>query len=372
MSVKCQVIMNAMEQLAPKWLAQDWDNVGLMLGSPAQDVKKVFVCLDVDGAAIEAAKRAGADMMVSHHPFVFKPLHHLRTDLPQGKWIQDLFQNNIAVYSAHTNLDIADGGVNDVLAERLGVTECRFLSATEAETVCKLAVYVPVTHLESVRSAIFKAGAGQIGAYSHCSFHMRGEGTFLPSENTQPFIGTPGKFERVDEVRLETVLPDKAVSRVVKALLRVHPYEEVAYDLYDLKQGGRAYGFGRIGILAETICAGDFAEQIKTALSVNHVRLVGSAAQKVQKVALCGGAGAEFISKAAYAGADLMVTGDVKYHEAQKALENGICIIDAGHFGTEFPVVEKMASYLAQKAKQEKWDVEIGWDRESKDIFTII
>lgn len=372
MSVKCQVVLDALERLAPKRLAEEWDHVGLMLGSPAREVHKVFVCLDVYGATIEAAKQAGADLMISHHPFVFKPLRHLRTDLPQGKWIESLFQNDIAVYSAHTNLDIAEGGVNDVLAERLGLKDCSLLAATEMESVCKLAVYVPISHLDAVREAVFKAGAGQIGAYSQCSFQVQGKGTFLPLENTNPFIGTPGRLETVDEVRLETVLPEKSASRVVKALLKAHPYEEVAYDLYDLKHGGRMHGIGRIGRLEEAVSAGEFAAKVKTALPVDHVRLVGAKAQKVQKIALCGGAGAEYIAKAIHAGADLMVTGDVKYHEAQKALENGICLVDAGHFGTEFPVVEKLAAYLAFQAKQGKWGVEIDWDRESKDVFTVV
>ena len=372
MSVKCQVIMDAMEQIAPRYLAESWDNVGLLVGSPAQTVHKVLVCLDVTETVVQKAIEDGVDMIIAHHPLIFKPLKNLRTDLPQGRLLAKIIQHNLIVFAAHTNLDIADGGVNDVLADLLGLEEVAALSTTYQENLIKLVVYVPTTHAELVQAAIGKAGAGHIGNYSHCSFKVEGKGSFLPLDGTNPFIGQAGKLETVDEVRIETILPEKLVRRVVKAMLAVHPYEEVAYDLYPLKNIGKTQGLGRIGKLKKSMIIEDFARQVKQVLPTAQVRLVKSGEKLVKKVALCSGSGAEFIIKAAYAGADVLVTGDVKYHEAQKAQECGIHVIDAGHFGTEMPVAKKLAEKLTTANEKEKWQMKIIVDEVSKDVFLAV
>lgn len=372
MSVKCQVVMNTLDVIAPRYLAESWDNVGLMVGSPAREIEKILVCLDASELVIERAVAEKVDLIVAHHPLIFKPMKNLRTDLPLGRMLAKLIQHDIAVFAAHTNLDIADGGVNDVLTERLSLEDVSPLTITYEPPLVKLAVFVPINHAEEVRLAIGKAGAGSIGGYSHCSFQSRGKGYFLPEAGAQPFIGKVGTLESVDEVRLETILPEKLVGKVIRAMLKAHPYEETAYDLYPLKNTGKVAGLGRIGRLRVPMELDAFAMQVKQALGGNHVRIVKGSGRLIRKAALCSGSGAEFITKAAYAGADVLVTGDVKYHDAQKAVECGIHVIDAGHFGTEMPIAGALAEHLREVNVKEKWNVEIIADEWSKDLFSVI
>ena len=330
MSVKCQVILDAMERIAPRAMAEDWDNPGLLVGSPAQDVARVLVCLDVSEAVIVRAVKERAELIVSHHPLLFRPIKKLRTDLPQGRMLAQLVKNDIAVFAAHTNLDSAPDGVNDLLAQKLGLVDVEALSETYCEKYTKLVVFVPETHAEAVRAAIGKAGAGQIGNYSHCSFQVKGTGAFLPLEGARPYLGKAGALETVEEVRLEAILPQKIAPRVVRAMLRAHPYEAAAYDLYPLENVVGATGLGRIGRLPQPQPLEAFCSAVKAALGLPQLRLAAGDRDKlVKKVALCGGSGADLAAKAAYRGADVFVTGDVKYHDAQKALESGVALIDA-------------------------------------------
>lgn len=370
--VKCQVVMEAIDALAPRALAESWDNVGLMAGSPAQDVHKILVCLDVSESLVKRAVQGGFDMIVSHHPLFFKPLKNLRTDLPQGRLLQLLLENRIAVFSAHTNLDIASGGVNDVLAELLGLENIQPFARTGEEELVKLVVFVPQAQAGLVREAIGDAGAGHIGRYSHCSFQTAGQGSFLPLAGTQPFIGEPGRLETVAEVRLETILPARLQHKVIKAMLKAHPYEEVAYDLYPLKNAGDVMSLGRIGQLPKARTVEDFARDVKRILPGDTVRLVCGGRKMIRKIALCSGSGAEFIAKAAYMGADAYVTGDVKYHDAQKAEQLGIHVIDAGHFGTEMPIVRVLAEKLAACAEQGRWNIAVEADAVSRDLFQTV
>lgn len=372
MSVKCQVVIDAIETLAPRYLAESWDNVGLLVGSPAQNIKKIMVCLDVNEAVVAHATQQQVDLIISHHPLIFKPLKNLRTDLPQGKLLADLLRANIAVYAAHTNLDTANGGVNDVLAHKLNLQKIEPLTVTYQEELVKLAVFAPFEYAEIIQASLGKAGAGHIGNYSHCAFQVMGKGSFLPLHGTNPFIGKEGTLEHVDEVRIETIMPKKIIKKAIKSLLSVHPYEEVAYDLYPIKNTGGEYGLGRIGHLEEKMKAEEFADKVKQALDIDCIRLVGERGKMVKKVALCSGSGAEFIGKAAFAGADILVTGDVKYHEAQRALETGIHLLDAGHFATEIPIVKTIAQYLQQCSIDRKWNIDIFYDTFSKDVFTTI
>ena len=297
----------------------------------------------------------------------------LRTDLPLGHLLQRLLAGNIAVYAAHTNLDIAEGGVNDVLAERIGCVDLEPFDITEQEELIKLAVYVPADYEENVRMAITKAGAGCIGRYSCCTFRVQGKGTFLPLEGTNPFIGQQDRLETVDEVRIETILPARMESRVVKAMLKAHPYEEAAYDLYPLKNRGRLESLGRIGHLPQPLTPEAFAERVRDGLGAEYVRLVKAGDKHIEKVALCSGSGAEFIAKAAFMGADAYVTGDVKYHDAQRAVEAGMHVIDAGHFPTEFPIVAHLADRLRAELKEVRCtSVPVLADQAARDFFTVI
>ncbi len=369
MSVKCQVIIEAMDKLAPRSLAEDWDNVGLLVGSSAQTIHKILITLDVTKAVVEQAVKDKIDLIIAHHPVIFKSISAIRTDLPQGQILSALIKADIGVYAAHTNLDTASGGVNDVLADAFQLCDVRPLADNFSEKLCKLVVFVPETHREIVGDAIMTAGAGHIGNYSHCSFAANGIGTFLPLDGSKPFIGHAGKLEHVQESRLETIMPEKVYKSVVKAMLKVHPYEEVAYDVYPLMNSGEKLGLGRVGKLVSPIVLADFIEQVKSALGVSAVSVVGDQNKLIKKVAVCGGAGASLLHKAAFAGADVLVTGDVKYHEGQDAVALGISIINAGHFATEQPVLSYVAEYLSKCAADAKWSVDIKVDEINKDVF---
>lgn len=372
MSVKCREIMAAMENMAPAHLAAGWDNVGLLVGSPDQEVTSLLVALDVPPAVAEAAVAGGVDMIVAHHPLIFKSLKSIRTDQPLGRTLAALLRAGVAVFAAHTNLDAAVGGVNDILAAKLGLMASRPLTADYCESLQKIVVFVPESHAEAVRRAMAEAGAGHIGNYSHCTFQAAGIGTFLPLTGSKPFIGKTGELEYVSEFRLETIIPAGKADKVVQAMLAAHPYEEVAYDLYQLENAGRYYGVGRVGELLRPLSLDTFVKQVKSALNINEVRLSGPAERQIKVAAVCGGAGAGLIAEAIRAGADVFVTGDVRYHEAQEAALCGLTIIDAGHFASEKPVLEAVAARLADCAAAGNWDIAIRVDGGSTDLFAIL
>ncbi len=370
--IKCQVIMDAMDRLAPRYLAEDWDNVGLLIGNPAQEIHKVLTCLDVTEDIIDRAIAENYDMIISHHPFLFRAIKRFTTDKPLGRKLQKLLSHNIAVFAAHTNLDTTFGGVNDVLAKCLQLSDLKPLTIGYREEIVKLGVNVPVDYVEAVRHTIAKAGAGHIGNYSDCSFQYNGEGRFTPLDGAHPFIGSQQKNEVVNEVRIETVMPAKIQNRVIKAMLKAHPYEVPAYDILPTKNCYYENGIGRIGVLKQPVSIEEFAKLAKENLPGDTFRLVKSSDKPVKKVALCSGAGIEFIDKAAMQGADTYVTGDVKYHDGQHAQELGINLIDAGHFGTEMPVVATIANYLSEENTKNKWQIQITADNTSNDVFTTI
>lgn len=354
MAVSCQTIINLIEKYAPKKRAEEWDNIGLQVGSPAQSVSCVFLSLDLNEAILEEAWQAGADMLIVHHTPFFKPLRNLRTDLPQGRLIQKIVQKGLALYTAHTNLDAAVGGVNDVLAQKLGLQKIELLMESWQEKLYKLVVFVPVEFTEKVSQAISEAGAGWLGNYAHCTFRTTGIGTFLPLAGANPFLGVEGRLEKVEETRIETIIPEARVNRVIKAMLKAHPYEEVAYDLYLLAKEGETAGMGRIGYLPQPLNLQEFITLVKERLNLSMVRYCGDLGKKVEKVALCGGSGASYLARAAFLGTDVYLTADVKYHEAQEAEAQGLALVDAGHFGTEQPVIAAMAEYLKEELPKEK------------------
>ncbi len=360
MSVKVKDIMGVMESIAPKKLAEGWDNVGLAVGDPQREVKKILVALDVIDAVIAEAKAVGAQMIVTHHPMLlFKKIESITTQNGLGRRIYDLIENGIAAFSAHTNLDIAAGGTNDVLAELAGLENIELLEETWAQSLKKIVVYVPVGHEEAVREAMCAAGAGHIGAYSHCTFGAEGKGTFLPLEGTNPFLGKQGQLEVVDELRLETIVPTEQAEAVVKAMLAAHPYEEAAYDIYPVEQKGNREGIGRIGELPEAIPFREFAVMLKEKLGLDAIRLVGDSEKMVKKVGLCTGAGVSLVSLAAAKGCDVYLTGDIKYHEAQDAIEKGIAVVDVTHYASEVLIVPVLQKKLREAAKENGWEIEV-------------
>jgi len=348
-TVKCGDIIEYMQELAPPNLAEDWDNVGLIVGDSKSEVKRVMLCLDATSKVIDEAVECNADMIISHHPLIFKGIKKLNDDNIVGKRIIKLVRNNISLYSAHTNLDTCECGVNQKLAEVLGLQNIRNLNTYREDKVYKLSVFVPFSHVDVVREAITSEGGGWIGNYSDCTFMTPGIGTFRPLEGTNPFIGSRGKLEKVDEYRLETVVPECKLKKVVDAMLKAHPYEEVAYDIYPLKISGKVFSLGKIGDVDKQVSLNEFVDIVKDKLNIRHVRVIGDYKGVIERVAVfCGSFDRNWVNLNSRE-FDIVVTGDVKYHDALDIAESGRCVIDAGHFATEQIILPILKNMLSEK-----------------------
>jgi dinuclear metal center YbgI/SA1388 family protein len=358
MFARGETVIELMERLAPKHYAEADDKIGLQVGSIRKEISKVLVALDVTEEVVSEAGALGAELIIAHHAVIFRPLAHLQTDTPSGALMAELLRRNIAVYIAHTNLDSADGGMNDWMAEALGLEGREVLREAHTDKLYKLAVFVPKDHAEAVRNAMFAAGAGWIGNYSHCSFNVEGTGTFLPREGSDPFIGQQGKLEYAEEVRIETVVPQSVRKAVVSAMLKAHPYEEVAYDIYEMDLKGRSFGLGRVGRLPEPESLDEFAERVKRAFDVPFVRVVGDGNKMIRKVAVLGGSGSRFIRNALFAGADVLVTGDIDYHTAHDAAAAGLALVDPGH-NAEKIMKAKVADWLQRRLDEAGYKTQV-------------
>ncbi|RHW38558.1 Nif3-like dinuclear metal center hexameric protein [Lysinibacillus yapensis] len=331
-STNGNAIIQQFESWSPKKIAcMEDDPIGLAIGTLNKDVSKVLVTLDVNEQVADEAIAKGCELIIAHHPPIFRKLANLRTDTPAGKLYEKLIKHDIAVYAAHTNLDVAEGGVNDLLADALQLENREILEKTYHENLMKLAVFVPDEFSETLRLALAKAGAGHIGDYDACSFSTNGQGRFRPLEGADPFIGEIGEMETTDEEKIEVVFPKSAKNKVLKAMLNAHPYEEPAYDLYTLAVEANVMGLGRVGTLKEPMTLERFAEHVKTQLNVPRVRVVGDINRLISKVAVVGGDGNKYIHAAKRAGADVFVTGDMYFHVAQDAQSIGLNIVDPGH-----------------------------------------
>lgn len=351
-------IIQLFEQFCPKEYAVEGDRekIGLQIGRLNRQVNKVLVALDVLEEVVDEAIEKGAQLIIAHHPLIFHPLRSIATDTPTGRVIEKLIKHDIAVYAAHTNLDVAKGGVNDLLAEAIGLSNVEVLAPTYEEKLKKLVVFVPVENAEEVRMAIGNAGAGHIGNYSHCSFSASGYGRFLPGEEANPHIGSIGKLEKVEEVRIETIVPERLEKKVVNAMLKAHPYEEVAYDLYPLDNAGEQLGLGRIGTI-EAMTLKEMAEHVKKSLDVPNVRVVGDLSATIKKVAILGGDGNKYFRTAKFKGADVYITGDFYYHTAHDAMMAGLNVIDPGHH-MEKVMKKGVAGLMAKKCSEKGYEVE--------------
>jgi dinuclear metal center YbgI/SA1388 family protein len=355
---KVSDIVGIINKFAPFAAAEEWDNVGLQVGDPKAPAGRIMISLDPGRNALEAAVADGCTLLLTHHPFIFNPLKRISLAEPMGELIALAIRRDLAVVSLHTNLDIAPGGVNDLLAELLGVTSAAPLKVTSQEDLVKLAVFVPRGSEDPVLEALF-GFSGFIGNYRDCSFRTPGTGTFTPLEGAHPHSGKVGTRELVEESRIEVLLRKDDLPAAVKALIKAHPYEEPAFDLYPLLNKGGTTGLGRIGTLQEETTLAEFAALVKDRLGVAGVRYVGAAGRTVRKVALCGGSGASLLRDAWRHGADLLVTGDVKYHEAREAEMLGVALLDAGHFATEIPMVRGVAALLRKELEKKRFDADV-------------
>ncbi len=345
-------VIKLMNNIAPPELIEkSWDNSGLQIGSLNKEVKKILVALDVSPLTVKYALDNKIDMIISHHPFFFKSIKAISQDSIKGKMITDLIKNDIIVYSTHTNLDSAENGINEILAGKIDLMNINILSISYTEKLYKIVVYVPVSHSNIVRNAMTDSGAGFIGNYSHCTFSIKGTGTFMPREGTNPFIGESNKLEYVDEERIETIVREKDLRYVIESMVNNHPYEEVAYDVYKLHNKGKEYGYGRVGDLEKEKTLYDVAVLVKETLGCDSVKLYGNPSKMIKRIAICGGSGIDFLEDVYTSRADVYITGDVKYHDAQLALEKDISIIDAGHFNTEKIVLPYIKEFLDNTLK---------------------
>ncbi|MBY0145706.1 Nif3-like dinuclear metal center hexameric protein [Neobacillus niacini] len=363
-------IIQLFEQFSPKGLAMEDDKIGLQIGRLNKKIDKIMIALDVLEEVIDEAIEKNVQLIIAHHPPIFRPLKNVITDTVQGRMIEKLIKHDIAVYAAHTNLDVAKGGVNDLLAEALGLENPEVLVPTFEEKLKKIVVFTPLSHADEIRRVLGNAGAGFIGNYSHCSFSADGTGRFMPGENTNPYIGSQGQLESVEEVRIETIVPVKLLKRVVTAMLKAHPYEEVAYDVYPVENKGEVLGLGRIGTVQE-MSLGEFAERVKEALQVDKVRVVGDLSSRVKKVAVLGGDGNKYFKHAKFKGADVYITGDIYYHTAHDAMMEGLNMIDPGH-NVEKVMKKGLTATLSKMCEETGYEVEIFPSEVNTDPFTFI
>ena len=341
----CKDVIYYLESWAPKEIAWESDNVGLQVGAASRRLKNILLSLDLTPSVIEEAINRNCNLIITHHPLLYYPLHKIETDNDQkSKMVEKLIKNNITLYSTHTNLDAAKGGVSYQLANKLKLQNLCFLKHLNGNQV-KLVVFVPASHINQVADAIHNHGGGVIGEYSHCSFRPAGTGTFRGSISSNPTTGTKGKLEKVDEIKLEVLLDSFRLNKVISAMNQVHPYEEVAYDLYPLKNENVNYGMGVIGELSKPMTANDFLKHVITSLKLKNLRYTNGTKQRIKKVAVCGGSGSELIPNALKNQVDAFITADIKYHSFQDA-EGKLLLIDAGHYETEIFCIDEIQKRL--------------------------
>ena len=356
-----------LENWAPKEIAWEHDNIGLQIGSGEKRIRRILVALDVTDAVIQEAKKKRADVVISHHPLIFHPMKRVDPEERVGRLVTALIKNDIALYSAHTNLDFTKHGVSFALGEQLRLQNMRILHKDHRH-LRKIAVFVPHEHVEAVAAAMTRAGAGAIGDYEGCSYRTEGVGTFTPLEGSTPAIGTKGKRETVREIKLEMILPSWKLSNVVSAMLSAHPYEEVAYDVFALENISHEIGAGVIGELRRKMTLKDFLRHVKRSLKTPSLRYSGESTVPVQRVAVCGGSGSSFMKSAIRERADAYVTADISYHTFQEC-DNALVLVDAGHFETEQPAVRTIVKFLNNAFRQHREYVEVFASTSSKNVF---
>ena len=339
-------IIKALFDLAPVELASEGDNVGLQVGDPDTRIDRVLVALDVTAGLIHKARDQDIQLAVVHHPLIYSPVRSITPDSHPAKLAIEAIRANLAIVTMHTNLDYAPGGVNDRLAETVGLKEIRPLRPWGKHSLVKVVVFVPEENQTKVRRAMCDAGAGEIGAYRECSFRTGGAGTFRPLEGANPAIGKVGKLEEAAEERLELLVGKSRLPMVLQAMIAAHPYEEPAYDIYPLDNYFPGAGQGRIGKLPQSISLKALAAQIGRLLNTELIRTTGKSNKKIMTVAVCSGSARGFVETARQAGADALLAGEIPHHERLEAEDEGLGVIEAGHGPSEKPAVWVLDKWL--------------------------
>lgn len=352
--MKIKDIAEKIEKIVPLKLAQDWDNVGLLIGDPHRNVKNILLTIDITGEVLAEAKRLRTDLIISYHPVIWDGLRKITTD-NQSSIVYDLIQAGIAVFSIHTALDAAAGGVNDGLAEIIGIIDGKLIGDyvdNPAGDNYKLVVFVPIESAAKVSNAVFAAGAGAIGNYSNCGFTTEGTGTFLPLAGARPAIGKKLKLEKVNEIRLETIVPVEKLDDCIAAIKKAHPYEEPAFDVFKLYNNRNKFGLGRIGKLQKPMQLNKILKRIKKYTGAKAFGIIGNQKRLIKTAAVCAGSCGKIINSIIAAKADLYLTGELKHHQALAAQEAGLTCICLSHTVSERFILKKFAKQLQQQAKE--------------------
>ncbi|MBO9198938.1 MULTISPECIES: Nif3-like dinuclear metal center hexameric protein [Niastella] len=345
--MKIADIISLLEAVAPPSLQENYDNAGLLTGSPGWVCTGALCTLDATEEVVMEALQRGCNLVVAHHPIIFGGLKKITGKNYVERTIITAIKNDIAIYAIHTNLDNVIDGVNGMMADKLGLKNRKVLSPKEA-MLKKLYTFVPVDQVEEVRAALFEAGGGHIGNYNECSFGAEGTGTFKAGEGTNPFVGQRGERHYEKEIRIEVIFPGYLQNNLIRALRTAHPYEEVAYDIVNLANTHPGIGSGLVGELPEALPEASFLKLLKQAFDLPLIRHTTLLGRPVKKVALCGGAGSFLVSKALGVGADIYITGDMKYHEFFDA-DGRLIIADIGHFESEQFTIDLLAGVLQEK-----------------------
>jgi dinuclear metal center YbgI/SA1388 family protein len=338
----------------PRW-AESWDAVGLVCGDPGEPVRRIVLAVDAVPATVAEAVDVGAQLLITHHPLLLSGVHGVPADDPKGALVHRMIRAGVAHLVAHTNADVADPGVSDALAARLGLTDVRPLSAQDGAALDKLVVFVPHADVRAVVDALARAGAGRLGDYDHCSWTTQGEGTFRPLDGAHPALGSIGELARVPETRIEMVVPRAVRADVVAALRAAHPYEEPAFDLLAQAPLPSRRGTGRLGELPATTTLAAFTAQVAAVLpaTVWGVRAAGDPDRPVRTVAVCGGSGGSLADEARRVGADAYVTADLRHHPAVEGVTelgpDAMALVDAAHWATEAPWLDVLALALRER-----------------------
>ncbi len=340
-------LLNTLNEYAPFQLQESYDNSGLLIGDAQNTISKALICVDVTEDVMDEAINDNCDVVISHHPLIFNGLKSISNQTSASRAIIKAIKNDIAILAVHTNIDNAFHGVNNKLAAKLSLENLKILSPKK-DVLKKLVVFCPNEYADIVRNALFEAGAGNIGDYDSCSYNIQGQGSFRAHEGSNPFVGEVNKLHFESEIRIETVFPAFLQKMIIASMLKAHPYEEVAYDIYPLENDFEKAGAGMIGDLKKPMSDIDFLKMVKKNLVVPVLRHSGLRKKAISKVAVCGGSGSSFIDKAVRAGADAFVTGDVKYHQFLDSA-NSILLVDAGHFETEQFTSEIIYDIISKK-----------------------
>lgn len=359
-------IISELNVLAPTYLAEKWDNVGLLVGSKSQSIQRVLCALDINLQVVKEAIEKKIDCIITHHPFIFKPMARIDFDTPKGEMLKLLIQHNIAVYSMHTNWDVAVGGINDLLGDTFALENTKPIEITYTEHVHKLAIYVPREKAEAVREAVITHNPCKIGNYKGCTFMGEGTGSFMPLEGSKPYRGKHDNLELVEEVKIECIVYAKDVDYLMKQVGLVHPYEEIAYDVYPLENLKQYSGIGRYGQI-EPITLEGLIVKAKEVFNVPYIRLIGNCERPITRLSICSGSGSEYISKAASI-SDVYITADIKFHEAQAAIEQGLVILDVGHYASENIAIPFLKQFLQEKFSK----LEINCSEVNGEVFQTI